>query len=73
LRILHQHFPSVRTVNIPDLLRFPLRSWEACARARAIVPRAIPHLRAMDFDATVPFRLASTLQQAGLNEVLVVR
>jgi methylenetetrahydrofolate reductase (NADPH) len=73
LRALREHFPHVSTVNIPDLLRFPVRSWDACQRARAYVERAIAHLRSMDFDLTGPFVLKDVLATRGLSEVLVVR
>jgi methylenetetrahydrofolate reductase (NADPH) len=73
LRTLHEHFPQVSTVNIPDLLRLPVRSWDACQRARAHVERAIAHLRSMDFDLTGPFVLKDVLATRGLSEVLVVR
>jgi methylenetetrahydrofolate reductase (NADPH) len=72
VQIVCDRFPSVRTVNIPDLLRMPLRSWEACALAREALPRAIPHLRAMDFDAEASFELAGALASTGLDEVLVI-
>ncbi len=71
-RLIRASFARVRTVNIPDLLRMELRSWEACAEARAHVERAIPHLRAMDFDPDRPFPLAEALREAGLDSVLVV-
>jgi methylenetetrahydrofolate reductase (NADPH) len=73
LQTLRQHFPQVTTVNVPDLLRFPLRSWDACQQAHAYVRRAIAHLRAMDFDLTGPFGLKDLLATRGLSEVLVVR
>jgi 5,10-methylenetetrahydrofolate reductase len=73
LRLLREHFPQVSTVNIPDLLRFPVRSWDACQRARAFVERAIAHLRSMDFDLTGPFVLKDVLATRCLSEVLVVR
>ncbi len=67
-----EHFPRVRTVNVPDLLRFELRSWQACALARARLPRAIPHLRAMDFDRDRPFPLADEFREHDLAELLIV-
>jgi methylenetetrahydrofolate reductase (NADPH) len=70
--LIRESFPSVRTVNIPDLLRMELRSWEACVAARAHVDRAIPHLRAMDFDPDRPFPLVERLREGGLDSVLVV-
>jgi methylenetetrahydrofolate reductase (NADPH) len=73
LRVLHARFPAVSMVNVPDLLRFPVRSWEACHLARAYVPRAVPHLRAMDFDLTARFALKDLLAEHGLSEALVVQ
>ena len=74
LQVLRERLPSVRMVNIPDLLGFELRSWEACRQARGVVPRAVPHLRAMDFDLErrLP-ALVETLQASDLREVLVVQ
>ena len=72
LRRVREHFPRVETVNVPDLLRFPLRSWEACRHARRLVRIAIPHLRAMDFDPDKPFPLREFLAEAGIDRVLVV-
>jgi methylenetetrahydrofolate reductase (NADPH) len=72
LAALRDRFPHVETVNVPDLLRFPLRSWEACAQARRCVSRAIPHLRAMDFAPDRPFALRDKLALAGIDSVLVV-
>jgi methylenetetrahydrofolate reductase (NADPH) len=66
-------FPGVDTVNIPDLLRFELRSWEACGQARRRLARAIPHLRAMDFAPAELGALLAELDAHGLGEVLVVR
>jgi methylenetetrahydrofolate reductase (NADPH) len=70
---LRAHFPAIDTVNIPDLLRFELRSWDACGHARRDVGRAIPHLRAMDFDPAKLAPLLAHLDRHALREVLVVR
>ena len=69
---IRARFPEVRTVNIPDLLRMELRSWDACALARPELDRAIPHLRAMDFDLDAPFALTDRLRAARLDEVVVI-
>lgn len=66
------HFPNIDTVNIPDLLRFETRSWQACACAKRFVPRAVPHLRAIDIDLTKPLAVAPFLKEHNLHEVLVV-
>lgn len=74
LELLRTRLPAVRMVNIPDLLGFELRSWEACAQARRVLPRAVPHLRAMDFDLGArTAALIRTLQECDLRELLVVQ
>ncbi|MDZ7706992.1 MAG: methylenetetrahydrofolate reductase [Trueperaceae bacterium] len=64
--------PTVDTVNVPDILRFPLRSWDACGRASERGLRAVPHLRAIDVDPQGPLPFAAGLDRYGLEEVLVV-
>jgi len=65
-------FPAVDTVNVPDLLRFPMRSWEACHTAQGFLANTIPHLRSMDFDSAGIDALCAVLDDRGLREVLVV-
>ncbi len=65
--------PGLGAFNVPDLVRFPLRSWEACAVLRAVCPRTIPHLRPSDVSSEGMAALAVTIAAAGLTEVLVVR
>lgn len=79
--------PSVNTINVPDIVRYPMRSWEAVRVAnahfgrgqnehapfeRAPFKRVIPHLRAVDFDLEQPFPLIEALERDGIDEVLVV-
>lgn len=73
LETLRRDFPATRMVNIPDLLRFDLRSWDACKMAISDLDRAIPHIRAMDFPAKAAGELASRLRGFGLREALIVR
>ena len=56
---------GVDTINIPDLLKFDLRSWEATEVAREAATRAdgaayrtIPHIRAADVDPEAPLPMA---------------
>lgn len=65
-------FTRVDTVNIPDITRFPIRSWQGCARALDTVSHAIPHLRAIDFNLAKALPASADLNRHGLNEVLVV-
>jgi methylenetetrahydrofolate reductase (NADPH) len=72
LQLVRKSFSSIETINIPDLLKFEMRSWDACAQARELFPHAIPHLRAIDFDLEQPFLLGETLDAAGIDTVLVI-
>ena len=63
---------GVETVNIPDLLRYSMRSWQGCALARGVVPHTIPHIRAIDIDPAAPLPMAGELEAAGIREVLVI-
>ena len=65
--------PAVDAFNIPDLTRFSLRSWEACAVTRKLLAAGIPHIRAIDIPPGEALPMADALRQAGVSEVLVVR
>ncbi|MFT8335937.1 methylenetetrahydrofolate reductase [Acetobacter orientalis] len=64
-----QLLPAADTLNIPDLMRFPLRSWDAAAQMQPLFPRIVPHVRAIDIAPDAPLPGAN---QPGLEEVLVV-
>ncbi|SOC57035.1 methylenetetrahydrofolate reductase [Ornithinimicrobium cerasi] len=71
--------PWVSTINVPDLLKFELRSWDACGLLRALPARpdgraypAIPHVRAADVDPDAPLPMAEAIVEHGVEEVLVV-
>ena len=72
LRQVREHFPVVDTINIPDLLKFPLHSWDACVQARQLFPHTIPHLRAIDFDLDKLFPLGDFFAEHGIDSVLVI-
>ena len=72
-RLVQSILPAANTFNIPDLVRFPLRSWEACAITRAVLPASIPHIRAIDIPPGKELPMASALVAAGLTEVLVIQ
>lgn len=70
---------GVDTINMPDLLKFDLRSWEAtrvageaAARPDGTAYRRIPHIRAADVDPKAPLPMAQDLLDQGVDEVLVV-
>ena len=72
LRTVREKLPRANMINIPDLLRFNIRSWEGCRAAKAFYPRVVPHIRAIDIDPAAPLAIAAYLRQHGINEVLVV-
>src|ERR1700733_15326569 len=65
--------PEANAFNIPDLSRFSLRSWEACALTNKLMPVSIPHIRAMDIPPGDEIPLAHTIRDTGLSEVLVIQ
>ncbi len=69
---VRQYFPAVDTINVPDVLRFSMRSWQGCARAKSLFANTIPHIRAMDVDLDQPLAVAAFLEEHGIDEVLVV-
>jgi methylenetetrahydrofolate reductase (NADPH) len=71
-RLIRERFDWVTMLNIPDLVRFPLRSWDACARTATIFGSSVPHIRAIDMAPSAPLPMIDALRAAGLTEVLVV-
>ncbi|WP_237724910.1 methylenetetrahydrofolate reductase [Deinococcus alpinitundrae] len=69
---LRAELGSVQTVNIPDFLRYRMRSWEGCRMAREHLPEAIPHIRAIDINPREPLKMADFLRQHDIREVLVI-
>jgi methylenetetrahydrofolate reductase (NADPH) len=65
--------PMVNVFNVPDLVRFQLRSWDACAIVRDVMPAFIPHTRAIDFAPAGALPVVDKIIAAGLAKVLVVR
>src|ERR1700733_13610999 len=72
-KTVREVMPEVNTFNIPDLLHFPLRSWNACAIVRKVLPTSIPHIRAMDIPPGGEVPVAEPILNSGLTEVLVIR
>jgi methylenetetrahydrofolate reductase (NADPH) len=69
-----QRFPFIDIINVPDLLRFPTRSWEACAFLANDLPCTdyIPHIRAIDFDMEKPFPLIDFFREKNIRKALVI-
>lgn len=75
-------FPQISRINAPDILRFSLRSWDACGilaeltastySAGAFIPDCMPHIRAIDFDLNEPFPHRDLFRSGGIRRALVV-
>ncbi|MFS3134299.1 methylenetetrahydrofolate reductase [Gluconacetobacter sacchari] len=68
--LVREHFPLADMLNVPSLMRFPMQGWDAVPLLRPIVPRVVPHVRAIDIDPDGPL---PGVDVAGLTDVLVVR
>ncbi|GHV03642.1 methylenetetrahydrofolate reductase [Spirochaetia bacterium] len=73
-----EKYGRISIINIPDLLRFPVRSWEGCEilrqhrQNRPGGPELMPHLRAIDFDPEKPFPHVECLRANEVKKVLVI-
>ncbi|MGD2084887.1 MAG: methylenetetrahydrofolate reductase [Candidatus Aminicenantes bacterium] len=67
------NFDEINVINIPDLLKFPIRSWEGCKIARSYYRNTIPHIRAIDFDLDADFPLTPFLEDNDIKEILVIK
>jgi len=69
-----EHLDTVDTINVPDLTKFDLSSWDACAVAKETVAdyATIPHIRAADLAPSRALPMLRALSRAGIEEVLVV-
>jgi methylenetetrahydrofolate reductase (NADPH) len=70
-------FRRISLINAPDLLRLPIRSWEACGILREAAleeprPVLMPHLRAIDFSLDGPFPYMEYFRRLGIGHVLVI-
>lgn len=72
LALLQQYQEKVDVINIPDLLRFPLRSWQGAAVAKDFFPASMPHIRAMDINLEEELSMKEYLRAHDIREVLVI-
>ncbi len=70
--MLAQFKDKVDGLNIPDLLRFPIRSWQGAAIAQESFPASMPHIRAMDVDLDKELTMKAYLREHNIREVLVI-
>ncbi len=72
LELVRNNLTSIKRINIPDILRFDLRSWDGCAIAGEFFPHTIPHLRAIDFDPNMPLKIIDAVCKNEVEAVLVI-
>ncbi|MBO6304719.1 MAG: methylenetetrahydrofolate reductase [Selenomonadaceae bacterium] len=63
---------KIDVINIPDLLRLSIRSYEGAAIAKTYFGAVMPHIRAMDIDLTKPLPMKDYLREHNITEVLVI-
>ena len=64
-------YPQVDCVNIPDLMSFALRPWQAAEFTQSALP-TIPHVRAMDIDLRKPLPMRDDFIKFGIKVVLII-
>ncbi|MBF0184194.1 MAG: methylenetetrahydrofolate reductase [Magnetococcales bacterium] len=72
LQAVREAFPSVSVINLPDLPRFAVRSWDGCVIARSFFTHTIPHIRTLDLPHDQPPAMLATLQAHQIREILLV-
>jgi methylenetetrahydrofolate reductase (NADPH) len=73
LEILRNNFSQINTVNVPDLLRFEIRSYYSCRVVRKYYENFIPHIRAIDYDPDKIFRLKDYFIENNIKEMLIIQ
>ena len=73
LDVVKQHAAHADVINIPDLLRLPMRSYEGAAVAKEYFKAAMPHIRAMDIDLSAELPMKDFLRAQEIREVLVIQ
>jgi methylenetetrahydrofolate reductase (NADPH) len=72
LQLLQENIQGIDVINVPDLLRYEVRSWQGAQIAREFFPASMPHIRAMDINLDVPLPMADYLLEHDICEVLVI-
>ncbi len=72
LQLVKDSISSVSLINIPDLLRYEIRSWQGAAIAKDYYKAVMPHIRAMDVNLDKPLAMKDELRAHAIKEVLVI-
>ena len=68
-----RHEVQADVINVPELLRLPIRSWEGAAIAKETFPAVMPHIRAMDINPDEELPMKEFLRAHDIREVLVIQ
>lgn len=71
IKFVETKLPNVNAINVPDLLRFPIRSWEAIRAINTDTHDFIPHVRSIDFELKSG-RLHKIIEDFELTKILIV-
>lgn len=66
------HFPQINFINVPDVLRLELRSWQAAELLLDEKIPVIPHIRAMDHSLAELLLILEPLIQKGLERIIII-
>lgn len=72
LEFVKDNFPEINVINIPDLMRYQLRSWECSTLVRDYDKKFIPHIRAIDFRIKDQLPIREFLVENSIDQVLVI-
>jgi len=72
LQLLQENYDCIDLINVPELLRYDVHSWEGAAVAQSYYSAVMPHIRAIDIDLDKPLPMAEYLIAHKINEVLVI-
>lgn len=70
--LIKSNFSTVDSINIPDLQRYDIRSWEASVYAQKYYQNTIPHIRAIDINLKEHLAVADKINELGIKEILLV-
>ncbi len=71
IKFVEEQLHFIDTINVPDILRFPIRSWEVASFVDSTRYKFIPHFRAIDFDLQGEY-IYEIIEKYNLSEVLLV-
>ena len=73
LQSVKQNCKDINTINIPDVRRFDLRSWDACLLVKQHFNIVIPHIRAVDTSIEKADFLINFFQENSISKILIIQ